>query len=219
MHMSRILRGKNEPIPDDANPVVVVYRKPISCTDRLLQLGGAGRYTHCEIYLPLEQASFAIFQGTNMQCSVALPKLYRDRPDLFNWHMFALNTTEYSRLKVWNVEQVSNRCAYNLSDLAYKLLPTGIQSMFVSDVGEQEARNPHKLYCSQAVVLALREACSGPGGSPHIAAFAHSMNSRLTTPTELAYKTSQFMGMPVNIGPVPMSMLDCKHFMNRQSIY
>ena len=157
----------------DMNPVVIVYRRPIKWTDKVMSVF-AGEYTHCEMYLPKESCSFSIFQGGAMQCSAVLPNLYRTHPKLFSWHMFVLNELEYQRLCAWNMNQVTRGCEYNLSDLAYQLLPVSLQTAFVSDINREEAQHPHKLFCSQAVVLAMRAACTGQRTSPHLEAFTKS---------------------------------------------
>jgi hypothetical protein len=187
------------------NPVVVVYRRPMAFTDRALQLFGFGNFIHCELWLPKDQATFAIFVGGEMQCSAVLSRLYVDRPDLFAWHMLVLNDVEYERLRVWNIEQVYKHCAYNLKDLAFKILPAVMQKSYVKDLSKEQAHAPRSMFCSQAVLLALREACSGQDGSPHIAAFTTSLNSRTTTPNELANRAVKDLGMGLRHEPVPMT--------------
>lgn len=192
-------------IQTNQNPVIVVYCRPIAFSDRALQLFGAGEFTHCEMYLPRDMATFAIFVGGSMECSAVLPRMYSARPDLFAWHMFVLNNVEYERLRVWNTQQVYQRCRYNLRDLAWKILPTAVQTGYVKDLSTELAHSPKTMFCSQAVILALREACSGVGGSPHIEAFTNSINSRITTPTELANKTIKDLGMEISSEPVPLT--------------
>jgi len=145
-----------------------------------------------------------------MQCSAVLPTLYRAHPELFSWHLFVLNDHEYQRLRVWNTNQVVNQCEYNLSDLAYQILPAAVQTVFVSDVSRAEAQLPHKLFCSQAVVLAMREACNGLGASPHLEVFTKSLNSRITTPTELAARTTAYMGTELSSEPVPLTEYEAR---------
>jgi hypothetical protein len=197
------------------NPVIVVYRRPMVFSDHALQILGAGAFTHCELYLPKDSATFAIFAGGEMQCSAVLPKWYTMRPDLFAWHMFVLNKVEYERLRTWNINQVCRHCHYNFTDLAWKILPVAMQHAYVTDLDKDLAHTPNSMFCSQAVVLALREACSYSGGSPHIAAFAMSMNSRLTTPSELANKTVQHMGMDLHTGLIPLTARDAHTCMEK----
>jgi len=202
------------------NPVIVVYRRPLPLviTDRVLQLFGAGEFTHCEMYLPKDMATFAIFAGGQMQCSAVLSHLYVKRPDLFAWHMFVLNNVEYERLRVWNIEQVYKHCKYNLKDLMFQILPTTIQKSYVKDLSKERAHAPKTMFCSQAVVLALREACSGQGGSPHIEAFATSMNSRITTPSDIANKVVKDLGMELRYEPVPLTYNDAQVCMQQNML-
>jgi hypothetical protein len=211
--------GKLATQPDpqtDQNPVVVVYRRPMALSDRALQLFGAGEFTHCEIYLPRDRATFAIFVGCNMECSAVLSRYYTTRPDLFAWHMFVLNNKEYERLRVWNINQVYQHCPYNLKDLAWKIFPTAVQNIYVKDLSNDQAKTPKTMFCSQAVVLALRAACIGDGGSPHIEAFTKSMNSRVTTPTELANKTMKILGMELSSEPVPLTYTDAQNCIRKR---
>jgi len=59
------------------------------------------------------------------------------------------------------------------------------------------------MFCSQAVVLALREAFNGMGSTPFMQQFACSMNSRLTTPTELACNTTEHFDRCPHVGTIP----------------
>ena len=214
---SAIESGWLVPDQSDLNPVVVVYRRPINWSDRMIKIF-SGEFTHCEMYLPAESCSFSIFRGETMQCSAVLPNLYRSHPELFAWHMFVLNRHEYRRLMKWNVNQVANRCVYNLSDLAYTLLPSVAQSAFVPDISREAAHSPHKLFCSQAIILALREACSGPDGSPHIEAFINSLNSRTTTPTELANRIVAHIGMDLSSTPVPLTETEAQLIIKKHMV-
>ena len=200
------------------NPVVIIYKRPVDWTDRVARVF-AGEFTHCEIYLPAESCSFSIFRGGVIQCSAVLPNLYRAHPELFSWHMFGLNDYEYRRLRVWNTNQVTKRCEYNLSDLAYQMLPVVVQTAFVPDISREEAQHPHKLFCSQAVVLALREACNGQHASPHLEAFVKSLNSRITTPTELADRTTTYMGMELSSGPVPLTAVEAHQVLEKNRLF
>jgi hypothetical protein len=177
-----------------------------------------GEYTHCEMYLPADSCSFSILQGGVMQCSSIKPNVYRDHPELFSWHMFVLNEHEYKRLRVWNTNQVAKQCQYNLSDTTYQILPMAIQTTFVCDISREEAQHPHKLFCSQAVVLALREACNGIHTSPHMEAFTNAINSRIITPTELAYRTTTYMGIDVSNEPVPLTEIEARQVIEKNML-
>ena len=143
-----------------------------------------------------------------MQCSSVRPNVYREHPELFSWHMFVLNEHEYQRLRVWNTNQVYRQCGYNFSDLVYQILPETMKTVFVPDITREKAQYPQKLFCSQAVVLALREACNGMHTSPHMESFTKAMNSRIITPTELAYRTTTYMGLDISNEPVPLTEVE-----------
>jgi hypothetical protein len=199
----------------EQNHVVVVYRRPMAFTDKALQKLGVGEFTHCELYLPMDMATFAIFAGCKMECSSVLPHLYTTRPDLFAWHMFVLNNVEYDRLRVWNIEQVYKHCRYNLKDLALRMIPAAIRNAYVKDLSKERAHAPKTMFCSQAVVLALREACNGRCGTPHISAFVASINSRITTPSELANNVVKDLGMSLCSEPVPLTRADADAYIQK----
>ena len=93
-----------------------------------------------------------------------------------------------------------------------------MQTAFVPDISQEDAQQPHKLFCSQAVVLALREACNGPYASPYLEAFVKSLNSRITTPTELADRTTTYMGMELNSGPVPLTEAEAHQVIRKNQL-
>ena len=199
---------------DGWNPVIVVYRRSICWTDRVLQFAGAGEFTHCELYLPNEGTTFAIFLGGLMQCNAVLPQLYKSTPQYFAWHLLLLTDQEYERLKQWNVRQVTHHCRYNLSDLAWQITPSHVSRSCVHDLDQDAASDPRKMFCSQAVVLALREAFKGTGSNFCMQNFACSMNSRLTTPTELACSTAEHLGRCPHVGIIPTSHEDVNKHIN-----
>ena len=98
------------------------------------------------------------------------------------------------------------------------MLPVVVQTAFVPDISREEAQHPHKLFCSQAVVLALREACNGQHASPHLEAFVKSLNSRITTPTELADRTTTYMGMELSNGPVPLTAVEAHQVLEKNRL-
>jgi len=189
----------------NSNSVVVVYRKPMFWTDRVLQRYGAGEYTHCELYIPQRDETYAIFLGGDMLRSDDLPLHYKEKPHLFAWHIHILTDSEFTRLLEWNDLQVYNKCKYNFADLALKLMPSVLQKSLTSDLRGKNADEPRKLFCSQAIVLAFRHAYSCPESKKTNSLFAHSMNSRITSPSDLARTTSLHLGAPPNTTTVPSS--------------
>jgi len=213
-------RGEEEPRAAAAaaacsNPVIIVYRREMGWTDRMLQSFGAGEFTHCELYFPLLQVTFAVFIPGSMRCDTTLCKLYvhpKSRHK-FAWHLLDLNEDEYDALLRWNVAINEHHCGYNLADLVWQAVPTVVQSAVARDLSDSEAHMPRRVFCSQAVVLAMREACRAGGASTRLRAFTHSMNSRLTTPSDLASHMTQYLGVGVNTACVPLTWQDVQAYL------
>ena len=198
------------PYVKDFNPIVIVYRRPMFMTDHLICMAGAGQFTHCELYIPGKKATFAIFVGGEMQCSTSLPNFYQTRPDDFAWHMMILTDEENNLLEKWHIDMVGKKCLYNFKDLMWKMTPSLIQSRCVSDLTTERSHSPNKMFCSQAVILALREAFSGPTSKPLLKEFATSVNSRITTPNELSSHFTKFQHQVVNTTLVPLTFWDAR---------
>jgi hypothetical protein len=194
----------------DFNPVVIVYRRPMFLTDNILWAVGAGEFTHCELYLPMKGATFAIFAGGELQCSVSLRAFYETNPDKFAWHLYILKDVEYERLLQWNVRQVEHKCPYNFKDLAWQMTPPMLQRSCVRDLNTQLCHNPTRMFCSQAVILSLREAFSCGNTKTHLKSFALSMNSRITTPTQLERKAVEYFHSAAKTTGVPMTWWDAR---------
>jgi hypothetical protein len=196
--------------PATTYPVVVVYRRQMGWTDRLLQTLGAGEFTHCELYFPLLQVTFAVFIPGSMRCDTTLWRLYA-HPVVrykFAWHLLQLNRLEYDALLAWNVSLQEHHRGYNLADLMWQAAPLVVQGAIVRDLTDSEAHMPGRVFCSQAVVLAMRAASGVVSASARFRAFTHSMNSRLTTPTDMAVNMTQYLGVEINTGAVPLTGQD-----------
>ena len=194
----------------DFNPVIIVYRRPMFMTDHLMRMAGAGEFTHCELYIPEKKVTFAIFAGGEMQCSTALPRFYESRPNDFAWHMLILTDSENALLERWHVDMVEKKCDYNFKDLVWKITPVLIQKSCVSDLSKEKAHSPNTMFCSQAVILALREAFSGADTKPLLKSFVTGVNSRITTPTELERHCIKHLHEAVNTSPVPQTFWDAR---------
>lgn len=194
------------------NPVVIVYRRSMFWTDSVLQFAGAGEFTHCELFLPYEGGTFAIFAGGVMQCSAVLPVSYTAQPHYFAWQLILMDEAQYTRLKMWNIKQVEQHCPYNFTDLAWQLVP--FSNSVVSDISSKQALKPAKTFCSQAIVLALKDAFSTALCNARLKSYAGCMNSRLVTPTELAHTTTKWLGMSTNNNVVPMNRYEADKHMN-----
>jgi len=184
----------------------VVYRHAYGGVDKVMQAFAGtehSEFMHCELYLPDSGGTFTIFKGRSMERWADMPQLYIQKPHLFAWHLIPLNYDEYMRMHNWNVQEIALHCPYNFRDLMWQILPKEMRQYCVKDLGDNKSQNPNRMFCSQAVILALRAACGGDGSRPRLLHFVHSMNSRLTTPSDLARMNTNYLGMSVNYGPVP----------------
>jgi hypothetical protein len=198
----------NIPRPDGVYPVFIVYRRPMDYADQLIQAFGGGNvqceYTHCELYLPDEGVTFTIFKGGTMQKSAMLPMLYTRMPDRFAWHLLPLNHDEYLGLLHWNNTQLASHCPYNFRDLIWQVVPRGISNSFVHDL--EPTSRIQRIFCSQAIILALRDSSQTECARQILRDFVCSINSRLATPSDLARLTTHFLGVPPRTSVVPSTL-------------
>lgn len=205
MYIDTIETSKAYKREDLKVPVIIVYRRPVVWTDRILKVA-CGEFTHCELYIPNIEGTFSTTVDCGMELRFDLKYHYNKTPHDYAWHLIVMSQTEYDRMCSWNMEQVSHHCKYNYSDLVWQLAP--YMRSFVHDLTRQDASHPKKMFCSQAIVLALRAAFNGPDSSPHMRAFVASMNSRLTTPGCLLTNVSKYVGVDVSDSRVPLSVKD-----------
>lgn len=201
----------------DWNAVVVVYRRAGAFSRRLLHVAGIGPFAHCELYLPSDRETFTILRGGTMESCSEAGKAYEAFPGSYAWHMWILTDLEYQRIIDWNLDQADSDCRYSARDLAYRLLPSPLHASWAPDVSGEEARNPRKLFNAQAVILAMRHAFGARDSKAKSSQFLLSLNSRLTTPSELAQRTAAFFQVPASAEPVPLTKKDATA-MSRHSV-
>jgi hypothetical protein len=191
----------------DFRPVVVVHRRPICSTDRFVESQlNVGEFTHTEFYDPSQGFTLATFMGSHYDCSFTLPLFYETMPDKFAWNLIILTDKEYDRWTTWNAVQVSRKIPYNCRDLPWAVAPDILHvSSYMHDINKEKCVEPTRMFCSQAVILSLREAYSGSDSNPQLKAFVDSMNSRITTPTKLQEKLEAEYQMPLQLGAVPLN--------------
>jgi hypothetical protein len=183
--------------------VVIVYRRPIVWTDRIIKIA-CGEFTHCEMYVPSLGGTFLTTVDFGMEFRSDIKRLYSEAPHDYAWHLIVMSALEYERMCAWNIEQVAHHCKYNYTDLVWQVAP--YMRSYVHDLTQTDASHPKKMFCSQAVVLALRAAFNGSDSSPHMREFVSSMNSRLTTPGGLVKAVSIYTGTNISNDTVPMSV-------------
>ena len=199
------------------NAVVVVYRRAGRLGRRLLHAAGVGPFAHCELYLPSERETFKILRGGTMQSCGEAGKAYEASPAGYAWHMWILTDLEYQRMIDWNLDQADSLCRYSARDLGYRLLPSPLHASWAPDVSGEDERNPRTLFNTQAVILAMRYAFAARESTARASQFLRSLNSRLTTPSELAQSTAAFFQVPVSAEPVPLTNKDATA-MSRHSV-
>jgi hypothetical protein len=179
------------------HPIFIVYRRPMFFTDKVLQLAGAGDFIHCELFIPEKLATFGIFLGGKMQMRSDLCGLYVEKPELFSWHRLDLDNLEFESFMNYNIDLV-NKCKYNTSDLLFQLLPKSFLRVMVEDLDHNEERHPQKLFCSQAILLTLRNCVREGTRNAAMLSVVKNANSRLVTPTDLSHLLYPLLGSPQN---------------------
>jgi hypothetical protein len=185
--------------------VCLMYRRPICGLERVLQLvSNCGEFTHCEMYCPdlafdgLLGCTFTNFSNCKMLQTRECVKLYTSPKTHHQYAVQELRLThdEFELFNNWNKKQVLNKCGYNYTDLPLQLLPAKLSGSVVRDLNQSEAMSPGRLYCAQAVVLALRHAL--PIGHPVYVALS-GINTRLSTPNSIASALEKVTGKPVEM--------------------
>ena len=213
-YMEAIEPGKEFTRKDNMTAVIIVYRRPVRWTDRVIRWV-CGDFTHCELYIPKLGGTFVTTVDCGMEFNMGLKNNYRDAKQCKNyaWHLMTLTQLEYERLWVWNMTQVSRHCKYNYSDMIWQVTP--YFRSYVHDLDHGHSDQPPRLFCSQSIVLALRAAFDGNDSDLSAKAFANSMNSRLTTPGDIHDSVTKFLGVLVNENPIPVSAIDVNMYTNR----
>jgi hypothetical protein len=180
--------------------ILLMYRRPLCKTEKVLQfVSRCGEFTHCEVYLPdLNEDGCVGWTFTNfsmckmMKTRRCIPS-YIDNCDMYAFHSIDLTQNQFNRFVEWNLVQVLNKCPYNYKDLPLQILPARLTRSTVHDLTTTQATTPKKLFCSQAVILALRHALEPTHRVSHALA---NINTRLSTPTLVATSLESLYGKP-----------------------
>lgn len=188
--------------------IMVVYRKPTCSLDKCVQfIGQCGVYTHCELYCPEMMHNGKLgWVFTNFSCRVMELTQesiweYRNDPELFDSHEILIRPDQHAALIRWNQDLVSDKCAYNYSDLFLHLLPKFVAHALVPDDKDMLLNPPTKLYCAQAVILALRYALRP---KHRISQLLVDINIHLCKPSCIADKLSVLFGKPIEMHCLPV---------------
>ena len=182
--------------------ILVVYRKPCCNLDKVVQLvGNCGTYTHCELYCPamLYQGklgwTFTNFSFYNMEVTQTSLQEYRNQPHLFDAHEILISSEEHKKLLQWNLDLMYHKCPYNYSGLMLHLIPNFMAAAISPDNKDQHC-TPKKLYCAQAVILALLH---GLGPEHRISKSLLKINIHLCKPQTINKNLSMLLGAPTKI--------------------
>ena len=138
--------------------VLCVFRKPSRFTDSLIALR-AGRLVHVDI-LPMDpdnvenSLSYTSYVGEHFSMSLSAKHDYDD--DTCVALELKVSPEEHECLIAYLNELFERNIPYNYKDLAVMALPCTLQDSLVSDILSESPEDIQSLFCSQAVVLALR---------------------------------------------------------------
>jgi hypothetical protein len=142
--------------------VAIVFRKPVFLTDSILALY-AGKYVHVDICLvderePKYTMTCTSYVGHKFSMSTTDKRNYDDEDYL--GLLIETTDTEQDKLTGYLLDLVENNIPYNYVDVAAMALPMVVADSLIDDVRSEDPAHITNLFCSQAVVLALRNCLS-----------------------------------------------------------
>ena len=164
--------------------VVCVFRRPIFYSDTLVSLR-AGPLVHVEI-MPIEvdnphnSISYTSYIGCPFSMSISMKRTY----DNTSCVAVALEVSqeEKERLTSYLHDLCEANIPYNYVDTAMMVLPTSVHGCLSDDVSSEDPVHLTALFCSQAVVLALRNGLNEQRDLYEVLA---AVNSRVVLPYTL----------------------------------
>ena len=169
---------------EEPRQVVLLFRRPIFFTDSLLALR-AGPLVHVEL-LPVDAEnpgntlSYTSYVGYPFAMSISVKGTYDNETCV----ALSLNVSreEQEQLISYLHDLCEQNIPYNYTDVATMALPRGMQYALKDDLSSEAPADITHLFCSQAVVLALRNALDNIRQLYHILQY---VNSRCVTPYNL----------------------------------
>lgn len=163
---------------------VLVFRRPIFFTDSLLALR-AGPLVHVDI-LPMDPAtpantlSYTSYVGYPFTVSISDKTRYDNETCVAL--AIPLAEAEHEALVGYLCDLCGHNIPYNYVDVATMALPQSLQTSLKDDLSSEAPADITHLFCSQAAVLALRNALAER--RPLLELLRH-VNSRCVTPYDL----------------------------------
>lgn len=137
---------------------VCVFRRPVFFTDSLIALR-AGPLVHVELLpidanIPDNTLSYTSYVGHAFGVSISTKATFDNETCVG----LALDLTplEHERLISYLHDLCAANIPYNYGDMALMALPRTLFEAVVEDIPSEDPRDVRKLFCSQAVLLALR---------------------------------------------------------------
>jgi hypothetical protein len=165
------------------------------------KLSRCGDFLHCEVFCPdlvhegKVGCTFTNFSMCDMMRTRECLASYVVDHDKYMYHRIFLDPVQFDKFTSWNDRQVNHKCKYNYSDLCRQMIPAVIAQNITREVDMSKLYH-QKLYCSQAVVLALRASL----GLDHIVCKALApVTSRLSTPSIVSKHLSAVLGAPIQL--------------------
>ena len=164
--------------------VALVFRRPYFVSDYFLVPYTHG-FTHVDI-LPLSDGdgdnalTYTSYMGENFSISIAAKHRFTNQTEVAL--CLELADEEHEKLTSYLQDLCAANVPYNYTDLAMLVVPAAIRHKLLSDVPSEDPAHLQSVFCSQAAVLALRNALL-----PQRALFArlNELNSRETLPVDL----------------------------------
>jgi hypothetical protein len=180
--------------------ILVMYRRPICKMECMMQaVSRGGEFMHCEVYCPDLNVcgtvgwTFSNFSLCDMMRTQACVKSYSLQDRLYTFHEILLSDQEFMTFVGWNEAMVKKSCKYNYTDLVLQILPKRITNAVTSELNKHDTINPKTLFCSQAVLLSLRNSTN----SNHVIKHAlRDLHTRLSTPSQVAEALTRVLGAP-----------------------
>ena len=129
---------------------------------------------------------YTMYMGEKFTMNM-IPKYSLDDKLFENW-AFSVTDGEFEKMTTY-ISKLVDRVTYNYVDTMMLMPMMPHTGMFVDtmvpDVDGTQPENLHKLFCSQAMVLILRESLDEDGPNQNLLLKLRSLNSRLTSPSDL----------------------------------
>lgn len=171
--------------------VAVVFTKPRGAYDRLVS-SIAGNLVHVDL-MPIDTQNceqsmvFTNYMGETFSMNLCGKRLYNNQRHVAL--LLETDDNEQELLYSYLHDLCEQNIPYNYTDLAFEFIPRSISCEVVNDVVSENPKEITKLFCSQAIVLALRNSLNHSKG---VCRTLRKLNSRLTLPIDLFHALRPF---------------------------